>query len=416
MENKYYLGIEGELKKVTQKYPVKIGFVGCGSHSYRNILTALHFLPVEIVAFSDLNIEKAKKYAQHFGAQAYYKDFKKMIDKENLDAVITVVGYSHMGEPLYFPIVKYVLTHGLPVWFEKPPSRNAVELKKLKALEKKGVSFGQVGFKKMFMPTIKKAKEIINSKKFGNITSYYFRYPVDLPVDIRDIEAADGRRFIDDFVHIASALYALVGKPDQLLYKRTTSGNAFVILLHKEGYIGSIHLCPGASEMCPLETIEVIGEGSNIIIRNNIDLEYYPKSERLPYGTTTEFLPSNKNGASHYTPEFSLGQLYNKGLFLLGYYHELKHFVVSVANKKRPTIANLDDAISIMEIYDALSGKEGELVDLGKNVRLGKLSKKSSKNKVYICPNCGGNMYLKDGWNFKCEKCGKMVAASKLEG
>src|SRR3989338_4811124 len=93
--NKYYLGLEGELVKVKGGYPVKIGFIGCGSHAFRNIYPCLQFLPVD------------------------------------LNAVMVVVGFGEDGSPLYLPIVNDILSKGIPVWFEKPPARNADEVQQM---------------------------------------------------------------------------------------------------------------------------------------------------------------------------------------------------------------------------------------------------------------------------------------------
>jgi predicted dehydrogenase len=414
-KSKYYLGIEGELIRKDKNYPVRIAFIGCGSHSFRNIFPTFKFLPVELVAVCDLNKEKAKLYSRQFGGEKVYTDYKEMIEREELDAIFVVVGYSPEGNPKYLPIIKYILEKGIPVWFEKPPTKNAVEVEELQKSEQKGKSFAQVGFKKMFMPTVTKVKEIINSEEFGNITSYTLRYPVDLPKDIRDIKSSSGRRFLDDFVHVSSTVIGLLGCPDELSYRRTNKGSSIVTLLHeKKGFVGSIHLCPGASEMCPLETLEIVGENANIILYNNIEIKYYPPTKRIPYGTTPSFIPKNKNGASYFMPEFSLGQIYNKGLFLLGYYHEVKAFIDNVSQKTMPSIGGLKDTLKVMQLYDAFAGKEGELIDVRKNQRIKKELDNKENLKIPTCEACNIEMYMKDGWNFSCSRCGKMIASSEL--
>lgn len=415
MNDQHYLGIEGELVKKADGYPVKIGFVGCGSHSFRNIFSALRYLPIDLVGVVDFNKEKAELYRRQFGARNSYTNYKEMIEKEELDGVIVVVGYAEDGSPQYFPIVKDLLEHNIPVWFEKPPTRNAEEVKSLIKIEEKSKAFAQVGFKKMFMPSIRKINEIINSKEFGKITSYTLRYPVDLPKDIRDIKSADARRFIDDFVHVASTIVATVGRPDQLSYYRTSSGSAIATFIHKEkDFVGSLHLCPGSSEMCPLEQLEIIGQNANVTLDNIINIKYYPPTKRLPYGTTPEFLPTNSNGASSFTPEFSLGQIYNKAEFLVGYYHELQYFIENVRTHKKSKTAGLKDALSVMQLYDGFAGEEGTLINLEETQRLDKKDQTDSKSENPTCPNCQGEMYLKDGWNYTCKVCGKMVAASEL--
>lgn len=59
------IGFRGEL---IDEPRVRAGFVGCGSHAFRNIYPALQFAPVELAAVCDLNIDKARAFAARFGA------------------------------------------------------------------------------------------------------------------------------------------------------------------------------------------------------------------------------------------------------------------------------------------------------------------------------------------------------------
>ena len=412
---KYFLGLEGELIERKDGYPVKIGFIGCGSHAFRNIYPCLQFLPVDLIAVCDLNEEKAELFKHKVGAQRAYADYEEMLDKESLDAVMVVVGFDRDGSPLYPTIINNILKRGIPVWFEKPPARNSLAIKEMMQSMKEGGTFAQVGFKKMFMPSIVKVQEILSSKEFGSINTYTVRYPVDLPHDIRNIEEAGARRFLDDFVHVASTIVALVGRPDYLFYKRSGDGGAIVTLIHNEGHIGSIHLCPSASEMCPLEQLEIVGQGTNVVLNNNIEVTYYPQTKRLPYGRTESFMPSSGHGAEHFTPEFSLGQLYNKGLFLLGYFHEVKEFIMAVHEKRHPKRAGLEEALAVMQLYDAFAGEEGKIIEIGSNLRIVSAGDVLTKDIPPKCPNCNETMFLKDGWNFNCKSCGRMVASSELD-
>lgn len=416
--SKYRLGIEGELVNTKDQPAVNIGVIGCGSHAFRNIYPCLQFLPVNLVAVCDLNEEKAKLFKKQFGAENYYTDYTEMAENEKIDAVLLILGFSKDGRPQYPSVANYFLKKGIPVWMEKPPAENSLKVKEMMYSATKGKTFGQVGFKKMFMPAIRKIAEIINIKEFGKITTYSIRYPLDLPEDIRAIETAPARRFLDDFMHIASTILVLIGKPKELLYKRSSNGGGVAIFIHNKGIIGSVHFSKGSSEMAPLETLEIVGEGANVRLNNNIEIIYYPPSKRLPYGRATSFLPNNPSGAHYFIPEFSLGQLYNKGLFLLGYYHELEYFITCVMKNEPPRYASLKDALDIMEIYDAFAGKEGKIIKIGDpSIRYKRKSsiRGEMSSRQFLCPNCKSKLVLKDGWNYNCKKCGRMVATSELE-
>ena len=50
--------------KLVEGPRIRAGFIGCGSHSFRNIYPALQFAPVELVATCDLQLEKARAFAR----------------------------------------------------------------------------------------------------------------------------------------------------------------------------------------------------------------------------------------------------------------------------------------------------------------------------------------------------------------
>ena len=52
-------------------------------------------------------------------------------------------------------------------------------------------------------------------------------------------------------------------------------------------------------------------------------------------------------------PEFSLGTLSNKNLLYLGYVAEIVHFCESVQSNTPPTKGTLDNALAIMQLYEA---------------------------------------------------------------
>ena len=61
-------------------------------------------------------------------------------------------------------------------------------------------------------------------------------------------------------------------------------------------------------------------------------------------------------------PEFSLGQLYNKNLFTLGYAPEVIYFCECVLAGTRPAYANLDDTLAMMRWYEAYRQPPGRVI------------------------------------------------------
>jgi predicted dehydrogenase len=63
-------------------------------------------------------------------------------------------------------------------------------------------------------------------------------------------------------------------------------------------------------------------------------------------------------------PEFSLGQLYNKGLFLLGYYGEINEFARSILESRTPRKATLTHAIQVTRLFEAFAEGPGREIAL----------------------------------------------------
>jgi len=93
-----------------------------------------------------------------------------------------------------------------------------------------------------------------------------------------------------------------------------------------------IHFACGASGTSPLERLEVIGPDDQAPI--------------------------------YWEPEFSRGQLYNKGLFMLGYHGEVAYFADCVRTNTPPSKCGLEDALEITRVFEAFVQPAGRVVEL----------------------------------------------------
>ena len=74
---------------------IKVGFIGCGGHSFRNIYPTFQYAPVDLNAVCDLNKERADIYARQFVAKRAYDgstiiDTINQIKQDIIDGTITV--------------------------------------------------------------------------------------------------------------------------------------------------------------------------------------------------------------------------------------------------------------------------------------------------------------------------------------
>ncbi|MEM5855595.1 MAG: Gfo/Idh/MocA family oxidoreductase [Candidatus Aenigmatarchaeota archaeon] len=143
---------------------LKAGVIGLGSMGQHHARHYFNFQDVDLVAVSDVDENKAeiaKKYNCKF-----YNNYREMLEKENLDIISIAVPTS-----LHKKVAVDVLNKGIHTLVEKPISydlRSAKEI--LKAAKKSRVKL-MVGHTERFNPVIRKLKELIEKKEFGEILS-----------------------------------------------------------------------------------------------------------------------------------------------------------------------------------------------------------------------------------------------------
>lgn len=161
------------------------------------------------------------------------------------------------------------------------------------------------------------------------------------------------RGFLDHIFHPAAVLGHLGGPVQRLSYEwEPTSGASVSNLLFTNGVIGSLHLAAGSPLTAPLERVEVIGRDASVVIDNSVKITYYRRGAHHAYGRDGSFLVPDDVAPLIWEPEFSLGQLYNKNLFYLGYVAEILHFCRAVLDKQPLTLGTLEQVEQIMALYE----------------------------------------------------------------
>ena len=362
------IGIKGQL---TQEAGIRAGFIGCGSHSFRNLYPALQFAPVMLVATCDLDLEKATAFAQKFGAQHAYSDHREMLENSEIDAVFICTGYDARGRPLYPDLVIDCLKAGKHVWFEKPPAANSADIQRMQSAASVADRNAMVGFKKMFFPANEKARELMSAAGFGVPHLITLQYPQYIPTVDEFRAYLGGERvpavmwFLDHLCHPVSLLLFLAGRPRSLYYERSEMGGGVATFTFAAGTVGSLAFTCGASANGGMERTVIVGEkGHHISVENNTCVTLH-RTPPIGYGDTPSFYTGTPEQASSvWQPEFSLGQLYNKGLFLLGYQSEINEFARSILEKRKPAKATLEHALQATRIFEAFAQGPGRRIEL----------------------------------------------------
>jgi len=112
---------------------IKIGIIGTGNISNMHMI-GYNNLPddVEVIACCDLNLERAKAYAQKYGIEHVFQDYNEMLKMPEIDAV-SVATWNNGHAPASIAALKA----GKNVLCEKPMSMNTAEAMEMEKVAKR---------------------------------------------------------------------------------------------------------------------------------------------------------------------------------------------------------------------------------------------------------------------------------------
>ncbi len=335
-----------------------VAVVGVGSHGYRNVLPTMTFLPVRLKALCDLNTDRAHATAKQYGVDAFYSNMESMFEHETLDAIFLCV-----PPRLHPELTCKALDAGAHVWLEKPPGMFADEVSEMIAHRKDRVVV--VGFKKVFMPATQKIIEIFATDEYGPLRSLLGVYPMTIPSDgKRVLREKEHTNWLQNGCHPISLFVAVGGKVATVTLHRSQRGGGACILEYESGALGNFHLADGARHGQPSELYQFFGDGCHAEIRNSTHVSLQ-RGMPFNYRNSTSYVPQGFNsGAIVWEPQNSLGTLENKGLFIQGFYQEMRYFCDCILEGKPAEQGSLEFALEVMKVYEAGLRSEGDPVSV----------------------------------------------------
>ena len=333
-----------------------VGVVGVGSHSYRNILPTLHFLPVRLVALCDLSLDLAQRTAAEYGVTSCYASTAEMYREEDLDAVFLCVSARAHPE-----LACEALDAGIHVWMEKPPSINASQVETM--IDHRGDRVAVVGFKKAFLPATRKVIEIMASDEGGPLQGMAAEYRLQLPEHGAAVLTDAGlRNAFGDACHPLALMLAVGGEVAAVTMHGTRTRVGVCVLEFASGAVGTFSLV--SARTMPLERYAFWGKwhvsvenGSRVTVRRGIPFDYR---------YTTSFAPDGiDSGAVVWEPQYTLATLENKSLFTQGFYNEMRYFCDCALEGRPVQQGSLEFALSLMRVYEAALHSEGCRIEIG---------------------------------------------------
>jgi myo-inositol 2-dehydrogenase/D-chiro-inositol 1-dehydrogenase len=340
---------------------IKVGFIGCGSHSTENLYPCLRYFTdkIELAATCDIDEEKAKRNARLFGFNKWYKDYGQMIEGEGLDAVFIV------GPPnIHYEIGLECLKHGIHVFVEKPPALNSDQAYRLWEASKEHSRFVMVGFMKRFSVGYRLAKEIVGKLERGKVVHISTKFANGPYGSVWGITPPAKAYLIGQAIHHFDLVRFLAGEVKEVyakLYALTDTKFSFSVLLTFEnGATGTMNLNSCQSWTKIDEYAEITCDESFIFVDDMAtQVKYYPKGLWIE---TEGFKAANQG---YFWEINHLPAAEHQSRYFRGYYGEIESFIDSIL-KNNPPKPDAEDGFKALKIAEAVwrSVCEGRAVSI----------------------------------------------------
>ncbi|TDF91989.1 Gfo/Idh/MocA family protein [Paenibacillus piri] len=315
--------------------PVKLGLVGLGGHMADNLLLRLMSLPADISAVCDTNLERLALVKGKYRIANSYTDYRNMLENEELDAVICSV-----DPQVHYEAAKACLLAGKHVFAEKTPCHTVEQAEELAELQRTTNCYAMVGFNRRFATAYMMAADIARRPEFGGVHMYQAKYHAS--------EYGSKSSFIFNHIvnHLDLARY-LVGElkithvEHFVLDERRFGYN--LTFIAESGTIGNIQSASVQHMTFPVERVELIGNGRNVIVDNLKNIAYN-RPGQLNGGGEHAALADQRD-----TLIWNVNQGLHTSFTYLGYDLELQEFIRSAAERRTPVV-HMEDTLKTIRL------------------------------------------------------------------
>lgn len=328
-------------------------------------------------AVCDIDEKRLKELKEKFKGVATYSDYRQMLEKEDIDAVI-------ISTPHYFhaEIAKACLEAGKHVLVEKPVTVTAKEAAELnKFAEKYPNQIFAVMYNQRTNPLYAKAKQLIESGEIGKIqrvnfiiTNWYrTQYYYDLGGWRASWSGEGGGTLINQCIHQIDILQWLTGLPKKIYAvcetkerKITTENEVTAILSYvdyKCSFSASTRELPGTNRL------EIAGDKGRIIISGSkMTYTLCEKSEKqVNKNANRDYGNSKDKKSKTYTKSYGTIRLLKEALRFGQQANVLDKFAKAIEmGNKELLVAKGYEGINALEIINAMNMSSW----LGKEVNL----------------------------------------------
>jgi scyllo-inositol 2-dehydrogenase (NADP+) len=281
---------------------IRIGLIGIGKMGMSHFAILGAHPDVQIRAVCDRAIYLTTAVKRHTGVKTY-KDYREMIDKCDLDAVLVATPSS-----THFGATSYALEHGLHAFVEKPLCLDPADSKRLAELAASKRRVSQVGYHNRFIGTFRETRRLVQAGALGDVyhvTGTAFGQVVIRPKTgntWRNKKASGGGCLHDYASHVVDLMGFIAGAPEKVtgaelrsIFSAEVEDAVYAMTRYPNGATGYIEAnWSDETHRKMSTTITVFGTKGKIVVdrqecrvflRSGAEFENYPAGWTIRYIT-----------------------------------------------------------------------------------------------------------------------------------
>ena len=271
---------------------MRLGLVGCGHHGRTRLSAAMSAIEgVDLIACADVDRSAADWTAGQWGYAAAYSDYRRMLDEEDLDAVMVSLPHHLLADASVAAIES-----GASLFVEKPAGVNAEDAVRIRAAAEAAGTGVMVGYCMRYNPGRVRAREMVRDGVLGR------------PVQVLACKSATplehwnsrmefgGGQLRWHGVHIVDQVLWMTGARPVRVHAETLwhpetgadRDTAFTILF-EGGLTASVAVSASLSQ--PFDFVEVFGTGGRVRTEWPSEILDVQSDSVAEYGTQTRITP-----------------------------------------------------------------------------------------------------------------------------
>lgn len=313
-----------------------------------------------LVAVCDIDDDKLKKFAFSYPEVATFDNYKSVLEKIKVDAVIVAVPHYSHGE-----ITEYFLSLGINVLCEKPECVSVLEAKRINEVALKSSALFGIMYNQRTNPIYKRAKEIIRGGLIGEvrrvtmIVTHWYRsqFYYNQGGWRASWKGEGGGILINQCIHQIDILQWLVGMPmkirakcNTINRKITVENDVIAFFEYDNGATGV--LVASGHELEGTNRLEIAGEKGKIVIDDyKLTFKKFARSEKEVndsvnegYGETEYTLEELSYDGEWRARDEKLGQQIRV----------IEQFSKAILDKNEPLVALGVEGINALSIINAI--------------------------------------------------------------